>query len=107
MKTPLKVLFVISFFPAFYILIRSSDAYFNGIGVFLQVKHGWRAFTDSIFLLSWVMTVIPVLPVCLIYQIGFISAAYEKGISIKNEFKPLAVIIALMITLFIMAILLH
>ena len=104
MKKPLKILFIISFFPAFYILIRSSNAYFDGIGVFLQVKHGWRAFTDSIILWSWVMTVIPVLPVCLIYQIGYIGAAHNKGISIKNEFKPFATIIAIMIIVFIMTI---
>ncbi|MCR5817031.1 MAG: hypothetical protein K6F91_09125 [Ruminococcus sp.] len=50
------------------------------------------------------MTIIPVLPVCLLYQIGYTRAAHNKGISIKNEFKLLAVIIALMITWFIIGI---
>ncbi|MCL2036142.1 MAG: hypothetical protein FWG83_01990 [Oscillospiraceae bacterium] len=64
-----KVFFFISLVPYVFILGSSILSYWNGFSMFGTV-YGWDAVWDSFFMHAFIFTVfIPILPLCVIYQL--------------------------------------
>ena len=79
----LKVLFIISFLPALLILILGIVSISHGSYTFFGGRiYGFDGFLDTIFWLGYVLftCIIPLLPICLFFQICYILRKTVKKI---------------------------
>ncbi|MBR5684467.1 MAG: hypothetical protein IKW96_14530 [Ruminococcus sp.] len=81
----LVLLFILSFLPAALCIYWSADAGINGTGgsMIFREKHGWEAFSETLFISSFLMTVFPVIPMAVIVQVKFI----KRIISIRKHYR--------------------
>ncbi len=89
-----KILFILSLIPYFLILIIGIISSFIGVSFFGEV-YGLGAFFLSIYSMIINFTMIPILPICLLYQIFYIMRKrikYFKNINIKKYIKVSIVI---------------
>ena len=78
-----KILFYISFAPAALLLISSVISIWNGFPFLFSVDYGWDAFSGNIIIGVYAFfCIIPIFPVCMIYQTAYILR--EKVKAIKN-----------------------
>lgn len=96
-KAP-KIIFILSFIPYLLVLISGIAAAIFGAGFFFTNYYGWDGFVLGVIISAMGMTtVIPIIPVCLIYQIAYILRHKIKAlgkISIKKYAAVFGVIIA-------------
>ena len=77
------ILFILSFLPAILCFYWSIDAGINGTGngMLFPVRHGWEAFSETLVITSFLLTVFPAIPVAVIIQVKFI----KRAISIRKN----------------------
>ena len=81
-----KVFLWLSFLPYAFIIIRAVFSAFFGFSFFFSTSYGWDAFFSAIFFTGWILVFgFPVLPVCLIYQIIYLSVAITRKVRAKPE----------------------
>ena len=73
----LVLLFILSFLPAVLCIYWSADAGINGTGggMIFPRKYGWEAFSETLLISSFLLTVFPAIPMAVIVQIKFIKQA--------------------------------
>lgn len=77
------ILFILSFLPAILCFYWSIDAGINGTGngMLFPVRHGWEAFSETLVITTFLLTVFPAIPVAVIIQVKFI----KRAISIRKN----------------------
>lgn len=92
-KKAAKITFFVSFVPYIIGLLVSISSIFFGVDFFGKV-YGWNAFAfTALVYLAFFSTMIPILPICLLYEIGYI--VYRKfGPFDKKGLKKLSGILA-------------
>ena len=95
-----KVIFIISFIPGAAILPYAIYGIFFDVPILFGYESGLRAFCEVIVLYWFALCYIPVLPICLIYQIAYILRKklprFEK-ISRKKYLIGIAAVILVVI----------
>lgn len=69
------LMFILSFLPVILCFYWSIDAGINGTGsgmIFPRI-YGWKAFSETIIITSFLFTVFPVFPIAIIIQVKFIK----------------------------------
>ena len=71
----LSVLFVLSFVPIMLCFYWSIDAAVNGTGggMIFSEKHGWEAFSETFLITTFLLTVMPAIPMAVIVLVRFIA----------------------------------
>ena len=70
----LVLLFILSFLPVILCFYWAIDAGVNGTGgglIFPRI-YGWKAFSETLFISSFLLTVFPAIPMAVIVQVKFI-----------------------------------
>lgn len=68
-----KIIFIISLLPYLFILLYGIFNAFAGISFFYSTSYGFEAFIISVFFMLYALTLeIPIIPICLIFQICYI-----------------------------------
>lgn len=67
-----KILFLISFLPWIFVPVNGILGAIFGVGFFFNTCYGWDGFFLGVLGALFGMTLVPVLPVCLVYQICYI-----------------------------------
>ena len=67
-----KILFLISFLPWIFVPINGILGAIFGVGFFFNTCYGWDGFLLGVLGALLGMTLIPILPVCLVYEICYI-----------------------------------
>lgn len=73
-----KIVLIISFIPYAFCLLYGIYSVFAGFTFFGSTSYGFDAFTSSIFIMGYLLCCYPVIPVCLIYQIVYLSVFIIK-----------------------------
>ena len=70
----LVLLFILSFLPVALCFYWAIDAGINGTGngMLFPVRYGWRAFSETLIISSFLLTVFPAIPMAMIVQVKFI-----------------------------------
>ena len=71
----LVLLFILSFLPVALCFYWSIDAGINGTGgglIFPRI-YGWKAFSETLFISSFLLTVFPAIPMAVIVQVKFVK----------------------------------
>ena len=70
----LVLLFILSFLPVILCFYWAIDAGINGTGngMLFPVRYGWRAFSETLVISSFLLTVFPAIPMAVIVQVKFI-----------------------------------
>jgi len=85
-KQRAKIVLWISLLPYVVLIVMGIWHAFFGFTFFSATYYGWEGFINSIFILGWACCVIyPVLPVCLIYQMGYLVYTVIKKRKMKKE----------------------
>ena len=85
----LKIIFIISFLPAAGILLYAVYAIFFEVPILFGYGSGLRAFKDVIIVYTAALCIVPVLPVCLVYQLVYLlkkKSPHFEGMSGKKFF---------------------
>lgn len=71
----LVLLFILSFLPVALCFYWSIDAGINGTGggLIFPRRYGWKAFSETLFISSFLLTVIPAIPMAVIVQVKFVK----------------------------------
>lgn len=79
----LAMMFILSFLPVIFCFYWSIDAGINGTGngMLFPVRYGWKAFSETLFISLFLLTVFPAIPIAVIVQVKFI----KRVISIKKR----------------------
>ena len=80
----LKIILIISSLPFIGLLLIGIYSMFFGFTFFFSTSYGIEAFLGSIFIIGWLLCIIPVLPICLIYQIFYLIRHLVKKNKQKN-----------------------
>lgn len=67
-----KILFLLSFLPWIFIPVNGILGAIFGVGFFFSTCYGWDGFLLGVLGALLGMTLIPILPVCLVYEICYI-----------------------------------
>lgn len=67
-----KVVNILSFVPIILIIISSFNSFGEGFSIFFGMVYGTDAFEYSMIVMIGLLIIIPILPMCLIYQIMFL-----------------------------------
>lgn len=67
-----KILFLISFLPWLFVPVNGILGAIFGVGFFFDTCYGWDGFLLGVLGALLGMTLIPILPVCLVYEICYI-----------------------------------
>lgn len=91
-----KILFILSFIPYLLILIIGIKCAFNGITFIFNKVYGWEGFVLGVFSMLITFTLyIPIIPICLIFQIFYIfrkKIKIFKNVNIKKYIKACLII---------------
>ena len=70
----LVLLFILSFLPVILCFYWAIDAGIigTGNGMLFPVRYGWRAFSETLVISSFLLTVFPAIPMAVIVQVKFI-----------------------------------
>lgn len=93
MKKALLIILIISFIPyvlllgyGLYSAIFGYDVYTWILPMYVETLYGPDAFLEAVTILGLRMLFIPILPICLLYQIAFL--AVKLILKFKNKSKP-------------------
>ena len=81
------LLFILSFLPVILCFYWSINAGINGTGngmIFPRI-YGWKAFSETLFITSFLFTVFPVFPIAIIVQVKFIRCIISIRKSRNSE----------------------
>lgn len=96
-----KILFIVSFLPYLLILLFGIISTFSGITFLFNTIYGFDAFIVSIFFIIYnFFFFIPIIPICLIYQICYLlknKIKKFKNIKLKKYIKTCLIIGLLLI----------
>lgn len=83
-----KIIFIISFLPYLLILGYGAICMFTGVSFFFSTSYGFEAFIIGILPALYFSTlVVPIVPVCAIYQICYLLRKKFKKTQIKKYIK--------------------
>jgi hypothetical protein len=103
-----KIFLVLSFFPYVYIIWSAINAASSGFSFMFSRLYGIEAFLSSLFFTSLYLFLIPVLPVCIIYQIVYKITRKRRNTETINTraSRPSIIYIATLIMALLTALLL-
>ena len=78
MKKAGKILYILSFLPASALLVIAVVSMLTGISFFSSRAYGFSAFVLTLLNGIYTLCVIPVLPVCVVYQLSYLIAPRFK-----------------------------
>lgn len=99
-----KTLFIISFLPYLLVLIYGIIRSFLGFPFLFTVIYGFDAFVFSIVYVLYTFTIIPVIPICLIFQVCYIlknKVKRFKNINTKKYIKVCGIIALILLSLLV------
>ena len=98
----LKILFIISFLPYFLIILSGILCAFSGISFISTQIYGFDAFLLTIWFALYSFTLeIPIIPICIIFQLCYILKTNVKKIKKINTKKYVTICLAIGLPLII------
>ena len=82
-----KIILILSFAPYVFVLLYGVCSAFFGFGFIFVTSYGFNAFTNGIIFMTLLLCYYPVIPICLIYQLVYLTVFLIKNrlnISKKN-----------------------
>lgn len=73
-----KIILILSFMPYAFILLYGVYCAFFGFD-FFSTSYGFDALTNSIFIMTLLLCYYPVIPICLIYQLVYLTVFLIKN----------------------------
>jgi hypothetical protein len=75
-----KVFFLLSFLPYALLLLQALLSAIFGFTFIFSTSYGIKAFFDSLLIVGWhFIVVIPILPICFIYQIIYLILINKRN----------------------------
>ena len=85
-----KIFLSLSFFPYFFIILAAVISVFNGIRTFAimgagTTVYGMEAFLEALFQFTFMLIVIPIIPICFTYQFVYLMINLGRKKSKKEN----------------------
>ncbi|MDE6519135.1 MAG: hypothetical protein K2K91_01560 [Ruminococcus sp.] len=73
-----KIILILSFIPYAFVLLYGVYSAFFGFE-FFATSYGFQGFSDSIIIMTILLCYFPVIPICLIYQLVYLTVLIIKN----------------------------